>query len=156
MAILDVHVEFAGTEGAALPPLLHGLHLTDSHADLRTFLALLDGAPVHVAGANDTVAVDLPQRLVDAMRDAVLALLTSAPEDEITTQQAADMLGLSRPTIVKLLNSGELSCRRTSDTGHRRIPRAAVKAYMRTMIDQRRQALDDILATSDELGFLDD
>ena len=47
-------------------------------------------------------------RLVEAIRDAVLSLLTDAPTDEMTTQQAAAMLGLSRPTVIKLLDVGSL------------------------------------------------
>ncbi len=156
MTVLDVHVELPGTDRAAVAPLLHGLHLTDSPADLRTFLALLDGDAVHVAGAHDTVAVDLPERLVEAIRDAVLSLLIAAPTDEVTTQEAATMLGLSRPTVIKLLDDGSLPFRRTSENGHRRIPRTAVTAHLRSMLDERRKALDEIVATSDELGFLDD
>jgi excisionase family DNA binding protein len=155
MTILDVQVELTDGEPVTIPPLLHGLHLTDSPTDLRTFLALLDGTPVHVVGAYDTVAVDLPGRLVDAIREAVLSLLTTAPGDEVSTQQTADMLGVSRPTVIKLLDDGVLPCRRTSETGHRRIPRTAVTAHLRAMLDQRRLDLDEILATSDELGFLD-
>ena len=72
MTVLDVHVELPGTDGAAVAPLLHGLHLTDSPADLRTFLALLDGDAVHLAGAHDTVAVDLPEPLGEVDGDGVV------------------------------------------------------------------------------------
>lgn len=50
-----------------------------------------------------------------------------APDDELTTQEAADILGLSRPTVVKMMDDGKLPFHKPS--AHRRVRRADLMAY---------------------------
>jgi len=72
-------------------------------------------APVfYLTGAGATDRVELNESLYNVLKQAVEALhrgqsVTIASRDEeITTQQAAEILGISRPTVVELIKSGEL------------------------------------------------
>lgn len=80
--------------------------------------------------------------------------ITFVPQNAtLTTQEAADVLGMSRPTVIKLIDAGDLSCERVGT--HRRIPVRDVLALR----DQRRAAVQEMLAASsieDELGTPDE
>lgn len=88
----------------------------------------------------------------DAARDAFLRLLDvleSSPEAVVlpadalvTTQQAADLLGVSRMTVVRLIDRGEL----LSEGGgvHRRIAATELARYRVASTTRRRAALHDL------------
>jgi excisionase family DNA binding protein len=70
---------------------------------------------------------------------------------ELTTQQAADLLGVSRPFLIGLLEDRKLPFRKVGT--HRRIMYADLMKF-RTAIDQsRRKALDKLAAESQDLGL---
>lgn len=82
------------------------------------------------------------------MKDAVAA----APQQtELTVQEAADLLHVSRPYLIKLLDAGEIPCRTTGT--QRGVFRADVAAY-KTRIDEARLAtLQELTAQAQELGM---
>lgn len=65
---------------------------------------------------------------------------------QLTTQQAADHLGMSRPTLVKLLEHGDIPF--TKVGRHRRVKLEDLIEYENRARHDRRQALDAL--TSDE------
>ncbi|NKZ07555.1 excisionase family DNA-binding protein [Actinomadura latina] len=69
---------------------------------------------------------------------------------ELTTQQAADLLNVSRPYLIGLLESGALSYRMVGR--HRRITAEDVMEYKRRDDLKRRSAADDLAALGQELG----
>jgi excisionase family DNA binding protein len=74
------------------------------------------------------------------------------PKDvELTTQQAADFLNVSRPYLIKLLESGEIPCRRVGR--HRRITFDALMEFRRHDDLKRRSASDELVQLSEELGL---
>ena len=70
---------------------------------------------------------------------------------ELTTQEAADLLHISRPTIIQLLESGALPFHKIGT--HRRIRLEAVITYKRKLDAERRTALAELSAYDQEIGL---
>lgn len=71
---------------------------------------------------------------------------------ELTTQQAADHLNVSRPFLVKLLESGNIPFSKTGR--HRRIKAEDLFAYKAARDNQRGEALSDMAKLDAEKGYL--
>jgi excisionase family DNA binding protein len=102
---------------------------------LDSLLALLTGAEAPsttLTGPNGQHLV-LPAEVFEVLRDVVAAMaqgqaVTVAPvHQRLTTQEAADLLGISRPTLVKLLEDGEIPYEQPGR--HRRVLLSDVLAY---------------------------
>lgn len=73
---------------------------------------------------------------------------------ELTTQQAADLLNVSRPHLIKLLNEKALPFSMVGT--HRRLPARAVLNYRDKTVHARREALTKMVALDHDLGLLGD
>ncbi|NBC03768.1 MAG: excisionase family DNA-binding protein [Bacteroidetes bacterium] len=79
------------------------------------------------------------------------AITVNPVDAEITTQEAADLLNVSRPFIVKLLEEGEIPFHKVGS--HRRIKLKDFLAYKSQYKKDQREALDELTKISQELGL---
>ena len=140
----------ASSERIVLPP-------SDGAAMLRLSTFLKQQTEPAVLVGPDGQTVPLPAEVHEVLVQVAAAMLagtalTVAPlEQRLTTQQAADILGVSRPTLVKLLESHEIPYEQPGR--HRRVRLADVLDYRdRRRRDRRehlaamtRQAVEDRL-----------
>lgn len=116
---------------------------TSALSDVADVLGVEAGA--HLVAA-DGRRVEIPAALFDVLREAVQAMsqgkaVTIAPHDTVmTTQEAADYLGVSRPTLVKLLEQHLIPF--TQPNRHRRVLLSDLLAYQQRTRVERRGLLD--------------
>ena len=98
----------------------------------------------------------MPAALYHLLRDIVRnlengrSLVLMPQERQLTTQRAAELLGMSRPYLIQLLNSGEMPYDLVGK--HRRIALRDVLAYAKRR-EARRMALDKMARDAFEAGL---
>jgi excisionase family DNA binding protein len=126
----------------------------DALLDLSHFLEL-HNEPALLLGP-DGEQVSVPEEVYRVLIHVVQALregkvITVIPRTQrLTTQEAADFLGVSRPTLVKLLEQGKIPYDQPGR--HRRILFSDLIRYQRRRRAEQRDALDRMTEEASEQG----
>lgn len=105
-----------------------------------------------IDGKEDiTVPVSAMRMLVNILAHmAEGEAMTLIPQDaELSTQQAADFLNVSRPFFIKLLEEGKLAFHKVGS--HRRVYFRDLVTFKEQSMGERRKALDELAAQAQEL-----
>lgn len=106
-----------------------------------------------VEAAVPAVAVRLLANVLARMAEGQAVTLIPL-HAELSTQQAADLLGVSRPYFVKLLEQGKLPFRKVGE--QRRVHYAHLLRYLEAERRESRRTLDELVALSEEMGLYED
>jgi excisionase family DNA binding protein len=112
---------------------------------------------MRVRDAGDEETIELPagavKLLVEILEDMASGrAVTIVPQNaELTTQQAADFLNVSRPFLVQLLEEQKLPYRKVGT--HRRVRFEDVFLYKEKIDLERRKVLDALAVEAQDLGM---
>ncbi|WP_328464146.1 helix-turn-helix domain-containing protein [Streptomyces sp. NBC_00448] len=100
----------------------------------------------------------LPREAVELLATLLAHLaagraVSVVPSDaELTTQQAADLLNVSRPFLIGLLDAGEIRYRTVGT--HRRVIATSLLEYKRDDDHRRRPAADELTRLGQDMGLI--
>jgi excisionase family DNA binding protein len=150
-------LEGAPMANAVLDPILIP---NGQREQVRQLKALLqkDGK-AYLVGKGGEPALELPDavyslllRILQGLQDGKAISVVPITQD-LTTQQAASFLGVSRPFFVKLLESGKLPYHMTGS--HRRVYLRDLTTYKEQRDRERLGAIDRIAQFEEDAGIYD-
>jgi excisionase family DNA binding protein len=155
MAMPELHAEAVSPAGPEVEAAGAAL------ARVRDYLARHPGGPqvieIRVESEEGEQPIVVPRSAV-VLLARVLAHMANGQavsvvptHAELTTQQAADLLNVSRPFLIGLLEAGEIEYRKVGS--HRRVKASALLEYRRQDDARRREAADALSAETQELGL---
>ena len=127
-------------------------------ADVLSLLVPGQRSKATLTGPDGT-SLDLPPEVFEVLRDVVRAMaqgvaITVAPQHTVlTTGEAAQLLGVSRPTLVRLLEAGEIPFEQPSR--HRRLRLTDLLAYQERARRARAAGLDEMVHEAEDDGLYD-
>jgi excisionase family DNA binding protein len=103
-----------------------------------------------IASGVATVSLDADQ-LASVVKALESVAADGVAQDELTPQEAAAELRMSRPTVMRLIDKGVLLARLVGT--HNRLPHAAVLAYREQTFAVRQTGLRNLAALTEEYNF---
>ncbi len=104
-----------------------------------------------------TAEIDLPLPVVRLLMGALKEMaagnavaLRPVPA-ELTTQQAAEFLRMSRPSLIKMLDEGKLPHRKVG--AHRRVRYEDALHYVKNERARRAKVMEELVAETERLGL---
>lgn len=103
--------------------------------------------------------IKIPRAALEILAEVLEATSKGKPvtvvpiDTEMTTQAAAELLGCSRPHLVKLLEEGEIPF--TKIGKHRRVKFEDVMAYRKRMKERQKELIIKIMQADEESGLYD-
>jgi excisionase family DNA binding protein len=131
------------------------LRYTEQQQVLALHRMLRGGVPALVSPAGERM--ELPTAVLDVLRNAVdfmsqgQAIRLVPSSQMVTTQRAADLLGMSRPFFIKLLDSGVMAHHRVGN--QRRVALRDVLEFKTKRDEERMAALGRLSRDAIEAGL---
>lgn len=151
----DLNMALASTKNPSLPTEEEARLAAESSRKLAAIIG--GGATAQLRLYDGDEEITVPFFAIRMLADILAQIaqgnaVTLIPiEHALTTQQAADLLNVSRPYLVKLLETGRIAF--TKVGRHRRIKYQDLLAYMERIDEESRQALDELSREAQELGM---
>ena len=143
--------------GDLLPTEQESAQARESSRVLSTYARRTESLQVELSDNEHHEAISLPAGAVRLLLDLLTEMaegnaVTLLPmHAELTTQQAADILNVSRPYLVKLLDAGSIGHRKVGT--HRRVLLRDLVAYKRQVDEARTAALDELTRQAEDLNM---
>lgn len=143
--------------GDLLPSEQESEQARESSRVLSMYARRAESLQVEVSDNEHREVISLPAGAVRLLLDLLTEMaegnaVTLMPmHAELTTQQAADILNVSRPYLVKLLDAGTIGHRKVGT--HRRVLLRDLVAYKREVDRDRASALDELTQQAEELDM---
>ncbi|MEA5417595.1 helix-turn-helix domain-containing protein [Spirulina sp. CCNP1310] len=109
----------------------------------------VDNGPEEVVAIPLSAFRFLTDILVQMSRGNAVTLMPV--QAELTTQQAADLLNVSRPFLIGLIDNGKIPCRKVGT--HRRIRFDDLMAYKHDIDQKRLQTLEELTGEAQALDL---
>jgi excisionase family DNA binding protein len=145
-------------ENRQLPPTAEDAEIARNSSKLLSrYVQRKSPLTLRVIEEDQEQPIQLPAVAVALLMDILLAMaaghsVTILPEKaELTTVEAADILNVSRPYLIKLLNQKAIPHRKVGK--HRRIRIEDVMAYKRAIDSEREKVLDLLVAEAQEMDM---
>lgn len=130
----------------------------ESSRVLSKYVSTKDSQPIRIVSDADTSEViNIPSSAFKLLI-SILAQMSQGNSislvpinAELSTQQAAELLNVSRPFIIQLTDSNQLSYRKVGS--HRRILFSDLMLYKQNIDAQREKVLDQLVAQAQELNL---
>jgi excisionase family DNA binding protein len=130
-----------------------------SYGALAAIIGQIDTEETEIEIEETKEKIKIPLRALKLLGDILKAMGEGKPisivpvATEVTTQKAAEILGCSRPFLVKLLEDGKIEYTKVGK--HRRIKFEDVMNYRQSMKAQQKKNIIDIMNGDEEIGLYD-
>lgn len=131
----------------------------ESYHALVSIIEQMDTEETEIEIEETKDKIKIPLIALKLLGDVLKAMSQGKPisivpiATEVTTQKAAEIIGCSRPHLVKLLEEGKIEYTKVGK--HRRIQLEDVLNYKQKMKEQQQQHLIDIMHLDEETGLYD-
>jgi excisionase family DNA binding protein len=132
---------------------------SESYAALASVIEQLNDEQAEIEIEETSEKIKIPLSALKLLGEILKAmgqgkLISIVPfSAEVTTQAAAEILGCSRPHLVKLLEDGKIAFTKVGK--HRRVKFDDIMSYRKQMKEQQKQHIIDIMNLDEETGLYD-
>lgn len=123
----------------------------DQQDILREALHLFDSIPngtARLVTAHGQEVKIVPAEVVELIKVLIHEKVVEAENDEISPNEAAEILRVSRPTVVRMCKKGLLKFYMVG--AHHRLSRKEVEIYAKTQLTRRQEVLEKLTCLSQE------
>lgn len=131
----------------------------ESYSALASVIEQISSEETEIEIEETKDKIKIPLRALKLLSDILKAMSQGKPisivpiATEVTTQKAAEILGCSRPYLVKLLEDGNIEYTKVGK--HRRIKLEDVLKYKMQKKESQKQHIIDMMNFDEETGLYD-
>jgi excisionase family DNA binding protein len=131
----------------------------DSYGVLAAAIEQISSEQTEIEIEETKEKIKIPSRALKLLGDILKAMGEGKPisivpiATEVTTQKAAEILGCSRPHLVKLLDEGKIEFTKVGK--HRRLKFEDVFKYREKMKSEQKKHIIDMMNFDAEIGLYD-